>query len=238
MGAAKRAVDGVAALVTHVLCRLDAQQVEKVPESGPLILVTNHINSLEILVLRSQKRLRNAIGLAKAEAWDNKILGWLLDLWEAIPIRRGEPDIGALRRSLDALDNGRILGLAPEGTRSGHGRLQRGHPGMTMIALKSGAPLLPLVFHGGESFRRNVSHLRRTPFHIMVGDPFHIDLGSAKATREVRQHVTDEIMYQLAALLPPAYRGVYADLSAATDRYLRFDPPARSNLDRPSASAP
>jgi 1-acyl-sn-glycerol-3-phosphate acyltransferase len=77
-----------------------------------------------------------------------------------------------------------------------------------------------------------VKRLRRTRVHIEVGDPFHLDSGGVRVTREVRQKMADEMMYQLAALLPPAYRGVYSDLGKATETYVRFAPPLRSNLRR------
>jgi 1-acyl-sn-glycerol-3-phosphate acyltransferase len=96
--------------------------------------------------------------------------------------------------------------------------------------LRSGAPLLPLVYHGGELFWSNLSRLRRTDFHIVVGQPFYLNAGEDKVTRRVRQQMTDEVMYQMAALLPPAYRGVYSNLTAATETYLRFPPGAESNL--------
>jgi 1-acyl-sn-glycerol-3-phosphate acyltransferase len=225
MTAAGRLVDAVISGLLRIICKVDGKQIEKVPAHGPLILITNHVNFLEIPVIHCRLRPRRVIGLAKAEAWENPILRWLFDQWEAIPIRRGESDIGALRQALDALNRGEILGLAPEGTRSGHGRLQRGHTGIVTIALRSGAPLLPFVFYGGEAFRQNVRRLRRTPFHIVVGEPFTLDAGEERMDRDVRQRITDEIMYRLAALLPPAYRGHYADLEAATEKYLRFTTP-------------
>ena len=230
MTGAGRLVDAAISGLLRLLCKVDGKQIEKIPAHGPLILITNHVNFLEIPVIHCCLRPRKVIGLAKAEAWENPILRWLFDQWEAIPIRRGESDIGALRRTLGALERGSILGVAPEGTRSGDGRLQRGRTGVVTIAMKSGAPLLPLVFYGGETFRHNVRRLRRTPFHIVVGDPFHVEMGEERVARGVRQNVTDEIMCQLAALLPPAYRGHYADLEAATERYLRFSAPAKSNL--------
>jgi 1-acyl-sn-glycerol-3-phosphate acyltransferase len=100
------------------------------------------------------------------------------------------------------------------------------------LALRSGAPLLPVVYYGGELFWRNLARLRRTDFHIVVGQPFYLDAGGVKVTRQVRRQMTDEIMYQIAALLPLAYRGVYSDLPAATETYLRFPPGAESNLRR------
>ena len=228
----KRVVDSTISGLLRLLCRVYKDQLEKVPTRGPLILLTNHINFLEIPVLHTHLRPRPVTGFAKAESWDNFIIGFLFNLWGAIPIRRGEADMRALRQGLAALKEGYILAIAPEGTRSGHGRLQRGHPGVAMMALQSGAPLLPLVFYGGEKFKRNLSRLRRTPFHIVVGQPFHLHTDGVKVRREIRRQMTDEIMYQLAALLPPAYRGHYANLDAATERFLRFSSPSLSNLRR------
>ncbi len=224
-----RLADSLICILVRILCKVDGEQINKVPMDGPLILLANHVNFLEAPVLHCRLRPRKVIGLAKAEAWDNPLLGWLFDQWEAISIRRGEPDIGALRRALGVLRGGGILVVAPEGTRSRHGRLQRGHPGVVTIALKSGAPLLPLVFYGGEAIGQNVRRLRRTPFHIIVGEPFHVEVGEEKVSRDVRQRIADEIMYQMAALLPPAYRGEYADLNAATETYLRLGPAAERN---------
>jgi 1-acyl-sn-glycerol-3-phosphate acyltransferase len=182
----------------------------KIPPTGPLILVTNHVNFLEVPVLHSRLHPRFVRALAKAETWKNPFLRWLLDLWGAIPVRRGEPDIAAIRSCLNALHNREMLAIAPEGTRSRHGRLQRGHSGIVTIALRSGAPILPVAFYGGEALRRNVRRLRRTPFHIVVGDCFHLDLRGERLTKERREKLADEIMYKLAALLPAEYRGEYA----------------------------
>jgi 1-acyl-sn-glycerol-3-phosphate acyltransferase len=99
-----------------------------------------------------------------------------------------------------------------------------------MLALLSGAPLLPLVHYGHENYRQDLRSLRRSDFHVVVGHPFSLEKHGEKATSEVRQKMVDEIMYQMAALLPPAYRGAYFDLSLATENYLHFTPPARSNL--------
>ncbi len=216
-----RLVDGLICLLVRILCVVDGAQIDGIPMHGPLILIANHVNFLEAPVLHCRFRPRKVIGLAKAEAWENPLLGWLFNQWEAIPLRRGEPDIGALRRALGVLRDGGFLAVAPEGTRSRHGRLQRGRSGVVTIALKSGAPLMPVVFYGGETIGRNVRRLRRTPFHIVVGEPFYVAAGNERLSRDLRQRITDEIMYRMAALLPPAYRGEYADLDAATEAYLR-----------------
>ena len=216
----------------RVLCRVDDAQLARVPDQGPLIIVANHVNFLEVPLIYTHLQPRPLTGFAKVEAWNNPLIGALFDLGGAIPLYRGEADLLAFRQALKALEAGRILALAPEGTRSGHGRLQRGRSGAVLLALRSGAPLLPLVYYGGELFWRNLTHLRRTDFHIVVGQPFYLDASGVKVTRQVRQQMIDEVMYQMAALLPPAYRGVYSDLTAATEAYLRFPPGAESNLRR------
>jgi 1-acyl-sn-glycerol-3-phosphate acyltransferase len=217
--------------VTHIICRIDATALARVPAHGPLILITNHVNFLEVPVLYTQLQPRPISAFVKAENLNHPIFGPLLfRVWEGIPLERGEADMRAFRQALQALDDGRILAIAPEGTRSGDGRLLRGHPGTAFLALRSGASILPVVFHGGESFWDNISRLRRTDFHITVGHSFYVDAAGVRVTREQRRQIADEIMYQLAALLPPAYRGVYSDLSQASETYLRFSPGAVSNL--------
>jgi len=216
----------------RLLCRVDDAQLAQVPDRGPLIIVANHVNFLEVPLLYTHLQPRPMIAFAKAETWDNPALRLLADLWGAIPLHRGEADVAALHQALKALEAGHILGMAPEGTRSGHGRLQRGHPGIVFLALRSSAPLLPLVYYGGELFWSNLNRLRRTDFHIVVGQPFYLDAGGVQVTQRVRQQMIEEVMYQMAALLPPAYRGVYSDLAAATETYLRFPPGVESNLRR------
>lgn len=218
--------------LTGLLCRVGDFQLEKVPDRGPLIIVSNHVNFLELPVLYTRLLPRPMMGFAKAETWDNPALGFLADLWGGIPLHRGKADTSAMRQALKALEAGYILGVTPEGTRSGHGRLQHGNPGVVLLALRSGAPLLPLVFWGGELFWDNLPRLRRTDFDAAVGQSFTLDAGGVMVNKQVRREMTDEIMYQMAALLPPAYRGVYADLSNATESYLRFPPGVESNLHR------
>jgi len=208
--------------LTRLLCRIDDHSLKQVPQQGPLIIVCNHINALEVPIVFPRLQPRPVTGFAKSETWDNPILGPLFDIWDVIPIRRGQPDITALRQGLKVLEDGKILAITPEGTRSGDGRLQQGHPGVVMLALHSGAPILPLVYYGNEDFHHNLRHLRRTDFRIRVGKPFQIEIPK-KVTTEMRRKITDEIMYQMAVLLPPQYRGVYSDMSAVSSEYLRLN---------------
>ena len=96
--------------------------------------------------------------------------------------------------------------------------------------------LLPVVYYGSEHYRDNLRRLRRTDFHIIVGRPFYVDAGGARVTRQVRRQILDEIMYQMAALLPPAYRGVYSDLDAATEYLLKKSGEDKSSAGRVGAA--
>jgi 1-acyl-sn-glycerol-3-phosphate acyltransferase len=199
--------------LTRLLFRIDDHQLARIPDHGPLIMVTNHINFFDIPLLYLHLLPRPVTGFAKSETWNNPALAYLADLWQAIPIKRGEPDVTALRHGLSALHNSQIVAVAPEGTRSGHGCLNPGHPGIVILALKSCAPILPVVFFGNEKFKHNLSHLQRTDFHIIVGNVFHLETGGIKITSSIRQEITDEIMYQIAALLPLTHRGHYSTVS-------------------------
>ncbi|TFH32965.1 MAG: 1-acyl-sn-glycerol-3-phosphate acyltransferase [Anaerolineales bacterium] len=226
----QRVVNTTIKYFTRIICRIDDTALSLVPSEGPLLLVTNHINFLEVPIVYTHLQPRPVTGFAKAETWDNRMMALLFDLWKAIPIQRGEADIKALRRGLGALAEGQILAVAPEGTRSGDGRLGQGQPGIVMLALKSGAPLLPVVCYGGEVFWDTFRRFRRTDFHLIVGHPFTLKTPGVPLSREIRQRMIDEVMYQLAALLPIKYRGVYAHLERATEQFLEFQPGSSSNL--------
>ena len=196
---------------TGILCRIDAPDIQKTPQQGPLIVISNHTGQLEVAVFFGLLQPRPITGWAKMEAWDNAFLNWLFNLWGLIPVRRGEGDTSALRKALKALEGGYIFGIAPEGTRNVTGKLNRAYPGAVMLATHSGAPILPIAHWGGESFLKNLRRLKRTDFHVRVGEPFRLKLEGVKITREIRQQIADEMMIRLAELLPPDYRGAYSD---------------------------
>ena len=208
--------------LTRILCNIDDSQLVKVPERGPLIIASNHINFIEVPVMYTHLQPRAITGFAKAETWNNPAMAFLFNLWGAIPISRGEADKNAIRKALEALNVGKILAIAPEGTRSEHGRLGRGHPGIVVLAQHSNAPILPLAYYGGERLRDNLDRLKRTDFNIRVGRAFRLQFPIGKLSREVRDVMVDEIMYQIAGLLPESYRGYYSDLTLASTNYISF----------------
>jgi 1-acyl-sn-glycerol-3-phosphate acyltransferase len=187
---------------------------------GPLIIISNHTGQIEVPLIYAHLQPRKLTGWAKIESWDNKFLNWVFGVWGMIPVRRGEADMHALKAAIRALEKGLIFGITPEGTRNYNGILIRALPGAVTIALHTGAPILPIAHWGGESFMKNLKHLKRTDFHIRLGEPFKINTQGIKITGEIRQQIVDEMMYRLAKLLPEEYRGEYRDMSKSVEKFL------------------
>lgn len=209
-------------LYTSITCHIDAPDLQTVPEKGPLIAITNHTGQIEVPVMFAHLYPRKMTAWAKAEAWDYAFLNWIFNLWGIIPVKRGEADMKALKLALKALEDGAIFGIAPEGTRNKTGQLRRAMPGTVLLAYHSGAPILPVVHWGGEHYLKNLKRLKRTDFHVRVGKPFRLNVEGVKLTAEVRQQVADEMMYEIAKLLPEEYRGEYSDLSKATQTFIKY----------------
>ena len=209
-------------ILTSRICRIDDAQLENVAARGPLILITNHVNVLEIPVLYSRLQPRPISGFFAAKRLESAWMRWLLNALHGIPVQRDKLDRTALKRAISRIRAGDIFAIAPEGTRSVDGRLGPGKPGVVLLALQSEAPIQPVVHWGDKHWQRNLRQLRRTPFYIAVGHPFRLDTGGKRVDREMRQEILDEIMVQMAALLPPEYRDVYAHRDAANPKYIQF----------------
>ncbi|MFM8426963.1 MAG: lysophospholipid acyltransferase family protein [Chloroflexota bacterium] len=200
--------------------RIDAPNgMDKVPAKGPLIIITNHTGQVEVPVFATMLQPRKITGWGKAEAFENLFLRWVFWAWDIIPVHRGEADMTALKTALRLLEEGRIFGVAPEGTRNKTGILRKGLPGAAILALKSGAPVIPVVHWGGEVFLKNLKQFKRTDFHIRIGDPFYVK-ADGKVTSEMRQEIVDEMMYKIAAMMPEEYRGEYSNMSKASEKFL------------------
>lgn len=214
---------GVNALVRaafRLVCRVDKSELARIPATGPLILIGNHINFLETPVFLAWMDNPAITGIAKRETWKNPLFYFLFNVWEIIPIDRGTVDREAFRLSFEALAKGKILALSPEGTRSKDGRLLKGKPGISYLAAHSAATVVPVAFWGHENFWQNLKHLRRTDLHITVGQPFRLTAEAGGIARDVREAVADEMMFKIAELLPEKNRGMYAFSEPVKYRYL------------------
>jgi len=195
-------------LCVLIWSRREVLGLDNVPRHGPAILASNHLNLADPPLLAALVP-RRLIFMAKIELWSTPIIGPLYGLCGFIPVRRFEADVAALRRAEKVLRQGHVLAMYPEGTRSRHPGLGKGHPGTAVIALRSGVPIVPVGVSGTEGVSLPSCFLRRTRVRIAFGRPFTLPRGQ-RVTTAMAEEGTEWIMREIAALLPEAYRGAYA----------------------------
>ncbi|HDN79073.1 MAG: 1-acyl-sn-glycerol-3-phosphate acyltransferase [Chloroflexi bacterium] len=218
---ARKFLNFILRILFRILLRCKIEGMENFPREGPVILMINHINFLDPILIGALSP-REVMMMAKREVLGYPLIGLFVRFYGVVPIRRGEVDRKALRRALETLAQREVLLIAPEGTRSHHGRLQKAKDGISYIALKTNAVILPVAIWGQEEFFRNIRRFRPTKVNIKIGRPFRFLRPDRKLEREDLTRMTTEAMYVLASLLPPKYRGVYSDLENATTNYIEF----------------
>ena len=207
-----RIVRAIARLVLKVIARIEI--IGSIDyQTGGYIITGNHIGRLEafLVILLAD---RDDIILILAEKY-KKYAFWryVAEKVDGIWINRFDADFGALRVVLKRLQNGDVLAVAPEGTRSPTESLLPGRPGAAYLAAKSRRPIIPIGVVGTEDrvVKYRLKRLKRLDITIRVGKPYLLP-PLPKGDRDVwLQEQTDEVMCQIAALLPPDHRGVYAD---------------------------
>jgi 1-acyl-sn-glycerol-3-phosphate acyltransferase len=191
---------------------------ENLPLEGPLIVVSNHLNNADPPMIALATRPRFPMYMAKREMIMWPILGPAFRIFGAFPVNRGKTDLPALRAAREHLRNGAMLVMFPEGTRSRTGGLTEGYSGTALIAMRSGAPILPVALTGSEKIGwpwiflkpQSVPHIK-----VTIGEPFYLP-SNGRITTKATEEGTEVIMRKIAALLPQAYRGVYADNESET----------------------
>ncbi len=194
---------------------------ENIPESGPAILMINHIAFIDpIVVLHVMKR--DIVPMAKIEVYDYPVIGIFPHMWGVIPVRREEFDRRAIQQSLEVLHAGELVLVAPEGTRGPE--LKQGKEGIAYLASRSGAPIIPVAVDGTIGFPalRFTKAWREPGASVRFGRPFHFRPEYQHAGRDQLRLMTDEAMYSLAALLPSNRRGYYSDLSCASQETIEM----------------
>lgn len=193
------------------IARIDLIGLEKVPQ-GQFIIASNHLGRLDSALLYYVFE-REDIILPTAEKYkDHPIYGRLGKAMGAIWLNRFETDIQSMKEILRRLKAGGLLAIAPEGTRSKTEALQEGKPGVAFLASKVDIPIIPIALTGTEDrlIKHNLKHLRRSHIIVRVGEPFKLPSINGKDREATLRAATDEIMCQIAAMLPEKYRGVYA----------------------------
>lgn len=186
---------------------------DAVPETGAFILATNHISRLDspALMVASPRRLHALV----ADKYRNFIgYNWLLNAAGAIWIRRTEFDREALMRAMRVLNEGHVLAMAPEGTRSYKGSgLQPGKPGVAFLAARAHVPIVPVAVTGTDKMLESFKRLKRMPVNVKFGSAFRLPKEGRLSSQELDMY-TELIMRRIANLLPLEYQGVYADRGA------------------------
>ncbi|GHV88532.1 1-acyl-sn-glycerol-3-phosphate acyltransferase [Spirochaetia bacterium] len=227
-------VSSILRSILGAVCKIDAGEYKEALEkletgtgnssawTGPVILAINHINFVEVPILASYGYPRRVTGLAKEESWENPALAFLMNTYSAVPLDRDGSYNESFRRVREAMARGFFMIVAPEGSRSRNGVLQKGKGGIIQLSLATGAPVLPVAHFGGQKLWENLRHFKRTPFCIKVGRPFRFKCGDGRPGKAARGQMTEEMMGQLAALLPEAMRGEYAEQALRKSEYLEF----------------
>jgi 1-acyl-sn-glycerol-3-phosphate acyltransferase len=206
-----RIVWAVVKVLSSLLCRVETDGWSNMPEKGPFIIASNHLHFFDPPLVLVGIPYREVTALA-AEKWARVWpVNWLLKSVGAIFVRRGEVDREALAKCLAVLQQGGILGVAPEGTRSRTGTMQRGKPGIAYLATKLSVPIVPVGISGQEKIIAEWKHLHRPHVIVRVGQPFRLQPVHGQQKGEQLQARADEVMQHIAALVREDLRGVYAD---------------------------
>jgi 1-acyl-sn-glycerol-3-phosphate acyltransferase len=202
---------GICGFIGRLFFDARLEGAEHIPREGAFIAVANHCSNFDPPLLGWA--VGNSVGrvvhfMAKIEMRRWPIIGWLATQSGVYFVRRGENDRAAQRFSLSALADGRPIAVFPEGTRSRNGRMREFKPGAAYLALRSGAPILPVAIAGTDAMfpgRSRLPHPAR--IRIRIGEPFVLGpVQEGRVPREAIEQGTDRIRDAIAALLPESQR--------------------------------
>jgi len=207
-----RTLRSIVRFFMKLIADIEVHGLEKLPK-GNVIVAANHLGRLDTAILLCVLDREDIIMPVAEKYRDHPVYGAIGRAANAIWLNRFEADYSAFRQILDRMKQGGLFVIAPEGTRSKTEALQEGKMGVAFLASKSGYPVVPVAVTGTEDRRvvENLKHLRRSKITAIAAEPFHIDIPKGNGRDEAMRQATDEIMCQIAVLLPEKYRGVYAD---------------------------
>lgn len=199
--------------ILRLIARVEVRGYENIPTETNYILATNHIGILDA-ILPFYALNRWDIYIPVAEKWENnKFLKWLGKYFNFVFIDRFNPDIKAMRKLIHLMEEGNVLGISPEGTRSRVGSLIEAKPGVTYLATKLNRPIVPIAITGTEDkvILGNLKRFKKSRLTITAGPHFTLPPIPRENRDEALKQSTDEIMCRIAVMLPEKYRGVYAE---------------------------
>ena len=195
-----------------LIADIEINGIDKLPE-GNVIVAANHLGRLDTAALLCILDREDIIMPVAEKYKDHLLYGAIGRAANAVWLNRFEADYSAFRQILERMKEGGLLVIAPEGTRSKTEALQEAKMGVVFLASKSGYPVLPVAVTGTEDrlILENLKHFRRSKITATAAELMHVEIPKGKGREEAMRQVTDEIMCQIAALLPEKYRGVYSD---------------------------
>lgn len=207
----------------HILAKPTIVGLEHIPVAGPTILMMSHISLIDPVVCIGAVTHRFAIPMTKIENAEDPLFGLLVKAYGAYTVRRGELDRSALLNSVELLKSGQLILIAPEGTRNPDG-LVKPKDGMTYVATKSDAIIVPTAMSDAIDFKDRWKRLKRARVTVTFGRPFRFKTaGRKRIPRDELAMMTEQAMYQLAITQPDAsLRGVYSDIDNAQTTLLEF----------------
>lgn len=170
--------------------------IDHIPYDGGAIIASNHVSLFDPPVVGTSFA-RPIHFMAKEELFTIPVLRWIFTKLNAFPVRRASADRTAIRHAISLLENGELLGLFPEGTRSRTGKLGKPETGLAMIALKAGVPVIPTAVIGTNKVWKDGHLLPR--FIVKFGKP--IIVNREKADKETMENLSNKIMQEISLLL-------------------------------------
>ena len=200
-------------LIFRLVTRIKVIDLQNAPLDQSFVMASNHIGRLDAAIIFQFSQRQDIILIVAEKYRKIPFMPWFVKQINAIWIDRFNADFGAVRETLNRLKNGGVLVLAPEGTRSPTGNLQKARAGASYLAVKAEVPIVPVALVGSEDANvvAHMRRLKRTLITIRVGKAFRLPPLPKKDRDAVLEAYTDEIMCRIAVLLPPEKRGEYAD---------------------------
>lgn len=164
----KRIIKGFTDLYVFLFYKVKVRGINNVPDSGSFILCSNHMTMIDMLFI-AYKVKRWIYWMAKEELFRNFLTRSLFNILGAFPIKRGKADIQSFKKAFSLLDNGKIVGMFPQGTRSKGKNNLKVKPGAAMLALKSGVPIIPVNINGSFKLFSKIIISYGVPFYANEG---------------------------------------------------------------------
>jgi len=184
-------------LLFRVLFRWRVIGLENVPAGGAII-APNHRSFWDIPLVGLALRKRRTHFMAKSELFQNPIFAWAIRTLLAFPVKRGAPDRAAIRHAIDVLQQGDLVAIFPEGTRSKTGQLGAAEPGLTLIAVKADVPIVPVGISGTQLIFSKICWFPR--LKIVFGKPIYISR-SENMEKGMAETVSARVMGDIAQLI-------------------------------------